>query len=45
LLDLLKPAIGAGRVTGETLSATWHNLGTPSQLAALDHLLKERHEA
>ncbi|MFN7668703.1 MAG: N-acetylmuramate alpha-1-phosphate uridylyltransferase MurU [Burkholderiales bacterium] len=45
LLDLLKPALGAGRVTGEILSATWHNLGTPSQLAALDHLLTERHEA
>lgn len=45
LVELLKPAIAAGRVTGEVLSGTWHNLGTPQQLTALNHFLSSGDEA
>ncbi len=31
--------VEAGRVTGEHYRGTWDNLGTPGQLAALDHAL------
>jgi MurNAc alpha-1-phosphate uridylyltransferase len=45
LANLLKPAIAAGRVTGAALPGTWHNIGTPQQLAELNHFLAQGHEA
>jgi len=42
LRPLFDQAIAAGRIRGARLTGLWENIGTPAQLAALDHAL--RHE-
>lgn len=38
---LLRPAIAAGRVTGEHYTGDWRDIGTPERLAALDAELRK----
>ena len=42
LAPLIHQAIAHNVVSGEHYRGTWHNIGTPEQLYALDHLLKHQ---
>jgi MurNAc alpha-1-phosphate uridylyltransferase len=42
LATLLRPAIAAGRVTGELFTGDWRDIGTPERLATLDNDLRSR---
>ncbi len=44
LAPLLREAIEAGRVTGELHAGSWHDIGTPQRLQALDHALRKAEE-
>jgi MurNAc alpha-1-phosphate uridylyltransferase len=41
LAAVLRPAIGAGRVSGEHYSGEWCDVGTPERLKALDRSLRQ----
>jgi len=44
MLPLFRKAIAAGRIKGARYSGLWDNIGTPAQLEALDHALRNHQQ-
>lgn len=41
LLEVLRPALAEGRISGELFRGRWHDIGTPERLADLDAALRK----